>query len=110
MLGPGTSAPSTAISTTRLAFFNRGSANRMQRAVSVLAFQCTSTVWPIDFGASCGAMSTGLPLSNSAASIAVMRAPRLPGRPSTVTSCTRPRLPSVLSSIAGPPRQRKRPS
>ena len=81
----------------------------MTRAVSVLAFQWISTVWPIEpFGGFGGAISMGRPLSNSTASSAVMREPRLPGRLSTVMSYTRARLPSALSSTAVPPRHRKR--
>ena len=83
-------------------------ANRMQHAVSMLAFQWIRTVSPSVARATGGAISTGLPLSNRANSMAVMRAPRPPGRPITVTSCTRPRLPSAASSMGAPPRQRNR--
>ena len=61
-------------------------ARAMQRAVSVLAFQWIAPSGRATFGGVGGAISTGRPLSNSTASSAVMRAPRLPGRPSTAMS------------------------
>ena len=85
-LGPGTIWPSTLTSVTRLALRRIGIAIKITRAVSVLAFQWMTTFWPKALGGVGGAISMGRPLSNSAASTAVMRAPRLPGRLMTVTS------------------------
>ena len=90
--GPGTPQFSNSRTTTRRAFSSRGIDPRTARAVSVLRFHAITMVVPRVLGATGGAISTGRPVSNSADSTVDSRVcPFAPsGRPSTVTSNTRP--------------------
>ena len=65
---PGAVPPSTISTVTLSARCSSGSAKALVRACSVLRFQWTRMLRPIVFGAAAGTISTGRPLSNSAAS------------------------------------------
>src|ERR1051326_6188658 len=80
-------------------------ANALVRACSVLPFQAIITLSPSRCGGAGGAISTGRPLSNSAASSVTMR--RLcgsaPGPPGPAAKLTRAR---ALRLVAGPAEHR----
>ena len=74
-------------------------AKAVVRAVSVEQFHAMMIFSPSLAGAAGGAMRSGRPLSKSAVSSVVMAAlePPRTGRPTTMRSKTRPRLPIVAS-------------
>ena len=76
-----------------------GSAKAVVRACSVLQFHAIKTFVPIWGCGDGGAINTGRPLSNKPASSVVIRGPpgSRPGLPKTITSKTRPWLPTKWS-------------
>ena len=93
--GPGTMPSSTLTTRTSWAWARKGIASAIVRAVSVLPFQAIAMLWPRAWGGRGGAIRIGRPLSNSAFSSALIEGAAAPatGRPTTVMSNTRPRLP-----------------
>src|SRR5207248_10959994 len=84
---------------TRLARLRIGIAKAVARVCSVLEFHAIKTLTPISGGGEGGAIKTGRPLSNNPASSVVIRGPfgSRPGLPNTMTSNTRPWLPTKWS-------------
>ena len=94
---------------TSRASLRNGMAKAMLRAVSRLPFQATATIVPSVAGAFGGAISSGRPLSNSAAS-SVERfgsCDAAPGRPTTMRSKMRPYSPTLVGGIKVSPCQPK---